>query len=757
MFNKLLENSRVRRIVFFFPFQLLFLHLKKNHLHLLFWLLLFGFVSGALAPRYGVPYLFLNPEYLNHVNFLSYFIIGFACSGFIIAFHISSYVMNGFRFPFIATLYNPFLKYSINNSIIPLAFLIVYIFRIHSFLVSEKLYTTFQVWWMITGFLCGFFVFMLMSMMYFFTTNKDIFKLFGIQTQDPKGRQLAYLKKFRKAKWKNPNLIKESRDWYVETYIGSFGRIRLVRPVHHYKREMLRKVFRQNHRNAGRFGFIAIVSLVTLGLFQDYDFFMIPAGASVFLLFTLFLMLSSALYSFFRGWANTVFILLLLLINFISRSDIMGNTNKAYGLNYETQKADYSYSTLKRMNNDRQQYSNDTAHMLSVLERWKYNNLDFSLKTNTKPKLVFVNTSGGGLRASLWTFYALQYTDSIMRGELLKHVEMITGSSGGMIGAAYLRELYYQKHHGKLDLYSTGYRNNMSKDILNPVAFSIATSELFFGLPKFRDGNYVYSKDRGYAFEKQLNENTCNILDKRLGDYRKPEEEAEVPMMVFTPSIVNDGRKLLICSQPVSFLTQNTEPSSLKNHELVDAIEYSRFFADQDAGNTRFTSVLRMNATFPYISPVVSLPSEPTIEVMDAGMRDNYGLETTVKFIYTFRKWIEENTSGVVIVQLRDKHKERPIEENPPKTLVQAMSRPLGSFYGNLFSVQDFNQDQLIMYTSAWLNTSIDMVDLQLQNEMPDNISLSWHLTNHEKEKVIHSIELPENVESINRLIQLLH
>src|SRR5205807_1671817 len=110
---------------------------------------------------------FLNPEYLNHVSFLSYFIVGFACSGFMMAFHISSYIMNGFRFPFIATLYNPFLKYSVNNSIIPLTFVITYVWNIHSFLVSEKVYTGFHIWWLIMGFIFGFLTFVILSMMYF--------------------------------------------------------------------------------------------------------------------------------------------------------------------------------------------------------------------------------------------------------------------------------------------------------------------------------------------------------------------------------------------------------------------------------------------------------------------------------------------------------------------------------------------------------------------------------------------------------------
>ena len=121
-----LYNSSLRRLVFFFPFQLLFLHIKKNLLLLSIWGLLFGFVTQSLAPRYGIPYLFLNPEYLDEVSVLSYFIVGFACGGFTMAFNVASYNLNSFRFPFLATLSHPFTKYCINNYIIPFLFLIVY-------------------------------------------------------------------------------------------------------------------------------------------------------------------------------------------------------------------------------------------------------------------------------------------------------------------------------------------------------------------------------------------------------------------------------------------------------------------------------------------------------------------------------------------------------------------------------------------------------------------------------------------------------
>src|SRR5688572_21918400 len=106
-----LFNSRSKqiwkRVTYFFPFQLLFVHFKKNPLLLLFWLIMFGFITKSLAARYGVPYLFLNPEYLDEVSFFSYLLVGLTCGGFIMAFNISSYIMNSFRFPFLATLSYP--------------------------------------------------------------------------------------------------------------------------------------------------------------------------------------------------------------------------------------------------------------------------------------------------------------------------------------------------------------------------------------------------------------------------------------------------------------------------------------------------------------------------------------------------------------------------------------------------------------------------------------------------------------------------
>jgi hypothetical protein len=757
--RKLLLHPSLRRIIFFFPFQLLFLHLKKNILLLSIWGLLFGFVTQSFAPRYGIPYLFLNPEYLDNVSVLSYFIIGFACGGFTMAFNIASYILNSFRFPFLATLSHPFTKYCINNYIIPGSFLFVYVWNVVSFLKGEQIYSSMDIATFVLGFLGGFTVFVLITLLYFFRTNKDMHRMFGVKPPDPGKDELLH-KMYRKKheSWKNPYLVRESRDWYVETYLSNLFRVRLVRAVRHYKREMLRNVFKQNHRNAGIFSFIAIISLLGLGFFREVPFLMIPAGASIFLLLTMFIMLPVPLYSFLKGWAPVVFIFFLVILNFFYQFDFFNNTNKAYGLNYNMKKTPYDNKTLNLFASQTDTVAADFKAMIETLNKWRLKNQKATIQKNQKPKFVIVCTSGGGVRSSLWTFETLQQTDSILEGELLKHIALITGSSGGMIGAAYLRELYWQNQSGKqTNMYSSSYLTDISKDILNSVAFSIATSDWFLSLQSVTYDNVKYNKDRGYMFEKRMDDNLGNVFaNKRLKDYKLVESEAIVPMMIFSPTMVNDGRKLIVSSLPVSFLTQNEKNDNIQVRPLNDGIEFSRFFRPQGAENILFTSVLRMSSTFPYVTPIVSLPSEPAIEIMDAGMRDNYGIEVALKYMYVFRNWIATNTSGVVIIQIRDRHKEFPIEENPSPTMMGALTRPMGSFYGNLFYMQDFTQHQEIEYAGSWFNAPIDIVDFQLKNEIPDKISLSWHLTNHEKQKVIRSIDLPENRESIDKLRRLL-
>ena len=107
-------------IAYSFPVQLLLNNFRRNHVLVLCWIVLFAMITGSFGKYLGIPYLFLDPEYLNKVNFTSFFIIGLCVAGFTTAFHITCYINDGHRFSFVGTLSRPFTKFAINNSVIPI-------------------------------------------------------------------------------------------------------------------------------------------------------------------------------------------------------------------------------------------------------------------------------------------------------------------------------------------------------------------------------------------------------------------------------------------------------------------------------------------------------------------------------------------------------------------------------------------------------------------------------------------------------------
>ncbi len=732
----------------FFPIQLLLAHIKHNKILTLSWFLIILFVTQTILKKYGVPYLYLTPEYLGEVSFLSYFIVGFSFGGFIIAFNISSYISNGHRFPFIATLSRPFLKYFINNSFFAITLIIVYLISMIKFLIQQNEGTGYDIFIFVIGFLLGCFVNITLSLVYFINTNKDFSKLFGKEDseEDEEIASKTHLGILHKPV-SLENFYNPDREWNVQTYFSSLFKISRARDTSKYDIAKLYQVFNQNHLNAALFEILVFVTIIFLGFASDIKYFTIPAGASLTLMFTMFVMLTSAIHSWFRGWSNLALITLFLIINFLSQFKLFSPPNQAYGLNYNVEKAEYSDDVMDLFSNPIN-FQKDYLHTLGILQEWKDKNMTPKYK---KPKMVFITASGGGMRSAVWAFSVCQYLDSISNGDFFNKTQLITGSSGGMIGLSYFRELYLLKKQNQINnLQSKKFRDNLSKDILNRLGFAWTVNDLIFKFRSFEIDNKKYKKDRGYAFEEQLNENTENVLNKKLFEYYNPEKESQIPMLILSPTIVNDGRRLLISPQPISYLTNLKPQSTLRNNYIHESVEFTRLFKEQEARNLRFSSALRMSSTFPYVMPIVHLPSEPEIQIMDAGFRDNLGMQTTLKFLYTYRKWLEMNTSGVVILQIRDLEKNKEIKAGEKNTILKALTAPVGNIYKNLFATQDYTHDQMVQYASEWFEGEIDIVDIVLEQTEDKNLSLSWHLTKKEIEMIHQSIKTKNNIEALN-------
>jgi hypothetical protein len=368
-----------------------------------------------------------------------------------------------------------------------------------------------------------------------------------------------------------------------------------------------------------------------------------------------------------------------------------------------------------------------------------------------------MTTSGGGTRSATFTMDVLQRLDSITNGKIMNKTFLITGASGGMIGASYFRELYRQRlKNPEMNIRSQHYVDDIADDLLNPTFTSFIARDLFAPEQKFKVGPYSYLRDRGYAFESALNDNTNGALNKRLKDYVADEAAANIPLMFYHTVVTRDGKMMIISTQHLRFMMQPPTDSSDKL-TTPDAVDYTTFFSKQDPFNLRMLTVLRMNATFPVVLPNVWMPSKPVIDVMDGGLRDNYGVENSLRFLSHMQEWIEQNTSGVLIIQIRDRMDggwENPYEYDD---LTGNLTKPFFLLQHNWYKMMDYFQSDMENYFVNNSGYPIHKLTFQyIPNKEENKAALSFHLSEREKRDIQSSLNSKHNQQNFNRIIELM-
>ena len=309
-----------------------------------------------------------------------------------------------------------------------------------------------------------------------------------------------------------------------------------------------------------------------------------------------------------------------------------------------------------------------------VLPRWARFAQKNSANPDRKPKLAVVCVSGGATRSAYWSAVVLDRLEQKVDSQhpFHNHVRVIAGASGGMVGTAYYVKWLYDQHPKsnpeKRSVWPSGqdhrWYSHMPIDSLRKVARSLALREtwrMFF--PRWRED----VDDRGNVLEKDWED----LRKLSFSDLRPLEDEGELPSLIFSPMTVDDGRQLLISN--LDLRTEGHVPGNLPSHALainrggilnghndgktaepysLSAIEFFKIFPK--AGGFLLSTAARMNGTFPWVSPAVNLPTDPPLRVVDAGYYDNYGVNVACAWLNLHRAWLVENTSGVVLVQIRD-------------------------------------------------------------------------------------------------------
>ena len=299
-----------------------------------------------------------------------------------------------------------------------------------------------------------------------------------------------------------------------------------------------------------------------------------------------------------------------------------------------------------------------------------------------KPVLVVVATSGGALRAAVWTEVVLDYLDDEL-DDFHHHVRLISGASGGMLGAA----RYVTAHCYETQMPGSKNGPTQPPDYLTPIAWQIAFRDFF------PNSLFPWSThNRGDALEEAWIKVDSGI-SHTFSDIRPKEEAGLIPSLVFSPMLVEDGRRLLISNLPLHDLAvidgeallhedierlgeqywrdnpqlARTGPPhafDLEYPELasVPAVEFFRLFSDSSRDKLTLANAVRMSATFPYITSSVCLPTSPPRHVVDAGYYDNYGVNLAAAWIASHRKWITSHTNGVLVIQTRAFRNEKRIK-----------------------------------------------------------------------------------------------
>ena len=301
----------------------------------------------------------------------------------------------------------------------------------------------------------------------------------------------------------------------------------------------------------------------------------------------------------------------------------------------------------------------------TTLNKW----LTHAQKTQgvKKPKMILMGTSGGAALAGYWTALV---GDALAQSKIpgaFQAIRLITGASGGMVGASYLAGMAPEinrtaetgmppsisdrmDHDSMQPIKSQLKRTPIKRDLLTQVFAQLINYDLMGILlpwvPPCQD------HDRGKTLDRQfynigMTENPHDPTPS-FGDFRAAEEEGLRPSLLFSPMMLESGAPLLISNLNVKSIIDE------KYGQVKDSV--AMFDLYKGSENTfPVVTAARMSATFPYVSPGVGLPTTVSRRVVDAGYYENYGINLICQFLMNeeVRVWLQKNTSGVAVMQLR--------------------------------------------------------------------------------------------------------
>ena len=255
----------LKDIYYSFPVKLFILHFRKYQVLLVAWFIIGSTINSNFMKSYGADALFFVPEYLGNVKVLGALIVGIALGVFIMSWNVTTFILHSKRCKFLATTSQPFLIYCINNSLLPLFFILFYFVKLYRFDEFKELMNPGEIIAVMGGITGGLILLLTFSFVYFFGATRSIHRMVAPVINDPK----QFRASFDPAVNPQQDIFGMKTNWFFGTGL----RVRKVRDVSHYSQNYLDMIFKRHHFATILSILLAFLFLIMVGFLLDKRIF----------------------------------------------------------------------------------------------------------------------------------------------------------------------------------------------------------------------------------------------------------------------------------------------------------------------------------------------------------------------------------------------------------------------------------------------------------------------------------------------------
>jgi hypothetical protein len=351
--------------------------------------------------------------------------------------------------------------------------------------------------------------------------------------------------------------------------------------------------------------------------------------------------------------------------------------------------------------------------------------------------LVAVTASGGGIQAAAWTARVLTGLREIYGDEFTRSLRLVSAVSGGSVGAMYAFDAWsnprrWQRHPAPPE---RSICDCAMASSLDATAWGLAFPDLLrIVVPPL----ISQTDDRGARIEQAWRD--CMLQpEARMADWGPLIRAGQMPIPIFNATVVESGQRFV--ASPVVAAQLPGIPPGVRARQLFELYRDS---------NPLVSTMVRLSATFPFISPICRPEHGPddtwsedsAYHYADGGYVDNEGMVTVIEWLMEVlaSRYAPGAFERILLVRLMP----FPVAGVPGAALDKgwfyATVGPIDAIQNVRTSSQQERNELAVRLFSEWAarNHNIEVRSAVFRYDVPgaDEPPLSWMLTERQKAAV---------------------